>query len=328
MPKSPPIVYLLHGEDEFGIGHFLSNLEGKLGDSDAAEMNISRLTGNKLSIQELEATAGAMPFLSARRLIIVDNISRKLSAASQQKRLIALLARLLPTTALVLVENKTLTQNHWLLKWARSAGERVLLRNFPAPSGGELAARLKKYAVDQGGELTPQAAAYLSELAVDNLLAAVQEVDKLLTYVNYQRPVDVDDVENLAAISSAQGDFFLMIDAIARADGRKALNMLHSLLEEQEPLPLFFRLVSDFRLLLLTREEIDSGGSESTVAEKLHIHPYRAKKLTAHARNLSLPSLENIYQLLFEYDHQIKTGQIQPDLALELFVASLISQPA
>ncbi|MCH7663785.1 MAG: DNA polymerase III subunit delta [Chloroflexi bacterium] len=328
MPKSPPIVYLLHGEDEFGISQFIKKLEGKLGDSATAEMNISHLTGNNLSLQELEATAGAMPFLTARRLIIVDNISRKLSSETQQQRLINLLERLLPTTALVLVESKTLPQKHWLLGWARSAGDRALVRNFHAPSGGELAARLKKHATDQGGEITPQAAAYLSELAGDDLFAAVQEVDKLLTYVNYQRAVDVDDVENLAAFATAQGDFFVMIDAIARADGRKALNMLHRLLEEQEPLPLFFRLVSDFRLLLLTREEIDNGGSESTVAEKLGLHPYRAKKLSAHARNLSMPTLEGIYQILFEYDQQIKTGQIQPDLALELFVANLTSQPA
>lgn len=327
MPKSAPIVYLLHGEDEFSIGHFIHKLEEKLGDPANAEMSITRLEGNTLSLQELESAAGAMPFLTSRRLVIVENSTRKLRKRSQQERFINLLDRLPTSTALVLVERNSLTPKNWLLKWAQSAGDRAYTHNFSAPKGGELAARLRKYAADAGGEITPQAASYLSELAGENLLAATHEVDKLLTYVNYQRPVDVNDVENLAAFASPQGDFFALIDAIARSDGRKAIDMLHRLLEEQDPLPLFFSLVSNFRLLLLTREALDSGGAESTVAQELNIHPYRAKKLSAHARKLSLSSLEIIFQQLFEYDLQIKTGQIEPALALDLFIANLTSQP-
>ena len=328
MPKSPPVVYLLHGEDTFSISQLIRKLEEKLGDPSDAEMNTTRFDGNSLSIQELEAAASAMPFLTSRRLVIVDNIARKFSKKPQQERLINLLDRLPATTALVLVEQNALPNKHWLLTWAQSAGERALIQKFTAPEGGELAARLRKYATDSGGEITPQAASYLSELAGENLLAATREVDKLLTYVNYQRSVEVDDVEKLAAFASAQGDFFALIDAIGRGDGRKAMDMLRRLLEEQDPLKLFFSLVSNFRLLLLTREVLDAGGSDSTVAEVLDIHPYRAKKLSAHARKLSSSSLESIFKLLFDYDLQIKTGHIKPDLALDMLVASLTSQPA
>jgi DNA polymerase-3 subunit delta len=327
MPKSPPVVYLLHGEDHFSISQLIRKLEEKLGDPPTAELNTTRFDGTNLSMQELEAAASAIPFLTSRRLVIVHNLTRKLSKKSQQERFIDLVARLPATTALVLVEQTALPDKHWLLTWAQSAGERALTQRFSAPQGGELAARLRKYAADSGGEITPQAASYLSELAGENLLAATQEVNKLLTYVNFQRPVEVDDVENLAAFTSAQGDFFALIDAIGRGDGRKAMDMLRRLLEEQDPLPLFFSLVSNFRLLLLTREIIDTGGSESAVADELHIHPYRAKKLSAHARKLTLSSLESIFKRLFEYDLQIKTGHIKPELALDMLVASLTSQP-
>ena len=44
---------------------------------------------------------------------------------------------------------------------------------------------------------------------------------KLLAYVNYQRAVEIDDVQNLTTDSS-QGDIFAMVDALSAKDGRKA----------------------------------------------------------------------------------------------------------
>jgi DNA polymerase-3 subunit delta len=103
--------------------------------------------------------------------------------------------------------------------------------------------------------------------------------------------------------------------------------MLQRLFDEQEPLPLFFRLVSNFRMLLLTREILDAGGDEKAVANTLEMHPYRAKKLSAQARNLDMAILEAIYRRLLALDEQIKTGQIEASLALETLIATLTSAP-
>ena len=99
--------------------------------------------------------------------------------------------------------------------------------------------------------------------------------------------------------------------------------MLKRLLEEQDALPLFFSLVGHFRLLVQVREVYEDGGGGGTAAKVLGIHPFRAKKLYAQAKTLSMAALEHIYRRLSEYDHQIKTGQITGELALELLVAGL-----
>ena len=67
---------------------------------------------------------------------------------------------------------------------------------------------------------------------------------------------------------------------------------------------------------------------EAEVAKELHIHPYRAKKLTAEARRLSLDGLEAIYNRLLDYDLKIKTGKIEAELALETLVVTLTTQTA
>ena len=327
MSDSTPVVYLLHGEDDFGITQFVDRMKEKLGDPSLAETNTTSLEGGALSISELKSAAYAIPFLTTRRLVVAANASKRFNKEGQRQRFIDLLAGLPATTALILLEQKTLPSGHWLLKWANKNKALAFVRPFPLLKGGQLANWIREQASKQGGKITRQAAGLLSENYSEDPRGSVQELDKLLAYVNYKRPVDVEDVDNLSAFASSHGDYFAMIDAIGRGDGRKALAMLHRLLDEMEPLPLFFRLVSNFRLLLLTREVLDSGGDEKTVANKLDIHPYRAKKLSAQARNLDLASLETIYRRLLSFDEQIKTGQIDASLAMDTLIAALAASP-
>ena len=68
-----PIVYVLHGDDEFAIADFISGMEAKLGDPAAASMNITRLEGQATSMDALVSITHAMPFLTDRRLVILTD---------------------------------------------------------------------------------------------------------------------------------------------------------------------------------------------------------------------------------------------------------------
>ncbi len=323
MNDSAPVVYLLHGEDDFGIADFVHLMIEKMGDPSMAEMNTTRFENGNFSLEDLRAAASAVPFLSARRLVIVEDITRRLTRKAEQEKFLTLLDDLPKTTALVLAESRTLKDTHWLMKWAKQASGRAYLRSYSLPQGTRMADWIRKYAAGQGGEISYQAAALLAESVQDIPRMAAMEVDKLLAYVDYARPVDVEDVEEAAAFVGGQGDYFAFMDAIAARNGRKAMDMLQKLLDEQDALPLFFSLVGHFRLVLQAREIYESGGKDETVAKKLSIHPYRAKKITMQARTLSLTSLEQMYLRLQQLDFEIKTGQIGAELALETLVLEL-----
>lgn len=323
MSASAPIIYLLHGEDEFGMAQFIDNMVEKLGDPTTAEMNINRLDGKKFNLDELRNAASAIPFLSPRRIVVMDNASKKIKQKAMQEKFLALLDTLPQSTALVILEKKPLTEKNWLLKWAKAAGGRVYIRAYRRLSGPEMTKWILNFAKEQGGVFEHQAAALLSEMVADEPRIAANEVLKLLAYVNYSRPVDADDVDLLAAFAGRQGDFFKLIDGIASGNGRQAMDMLQLLLDERDALPLFFSLVGHFRLLVQTREIFENGGVEGSAAKELNIHPYRAKKLFAQAKTMSLNTLEMIYRKLLEYDYQIKTGKISGDLALETLVVVL-----
>ncbi len=324
MSNPAPVVYLLHGEDEFGMKGFVTAIQEKLGDATTAEMNTNRFEGMGYDIEAIRSAAVSMPFLAPRRLVVVENISGKVGQSSSEREKFKTLMDSLPeSTALVLVETKELNASHWLMQWCNKAGERAYLRSYATPKGAELTNWIRKYVVEHGGEITPQAASLLAESVHDDTRMVALEVEKLLAFVNYARTVDVDDVEMAAAVVGKQGDYFKFIDAISARNPRLAMDMLEKLLDEGDALPLFFSLVGHFRTLLQTREIYEGGGQDGAVAKTLGKHPYVAKKMIAQARTMSLQSLERIYLRLKELDLQIKTGQIEPGLALELLVIEL-----
>jgi DNA polymerase-3 subunit delta len=330
MAESKPVVYIFHGDDEFAIGEALKGIEGQMGDPSTAEMNTTVLDGRVLNLDELVRTTRAMPFLAERRLVVVTNPLGTLKSNKDRDRFKEILASSPPTTALVIQNSKPLVdargrrsgKTHWLEKWAQTQGGKVFLREFALPKGPQMANWIRSQAKERGGEFSHPAAALLGTYIGDDPRLAAQEIEKLLAYVNYQRPVEPDDVEYLVAYAG-ETSIFDMVDALGTRNGREAQRLLHRLLEQDEPLRLFGMVVRQFRLLLLTRELLDAGYRDTDIATAIKSPPFVVRKLMGQVRNFSLPQLEAIYHRLLDIDEAIKTGQTEGDVALDTLVAAL-----
>jgi DNA polymerase III subunit delta len=326
MTNIPPIIYCLHGEDEFAIKQFVSSMQEKIGDKTVQDMNISEFAGKNIKMESLRASAMAAPFLATRRIIILDNGLSQFSTKTQKEKFLSIISTVPQTTALIISEYKKLPATNWLLKWVKENQAHCYVKEFGLPKGPQMVKWIRDSVKSKGGEISSEAASYLREIVSDNPRVANLEIDKLLAYVNFARMIEFDDVEAVGTVSGGQGDFFALIDSITSKDQRKSSSILNNLLSEQPPLMLFFSVVGHFRLLLQTREIIDGGGIDGTVAKSLSIHPFRAKKLAAQAKTLSKGFLDETYKQLQQYDFEIKTGKIQPDLALELLFTALTTR--
>ena len=332
MADKPPVVYVLNGEDEYAISTFLSALQGRMGDPAIAEMNTTRIDGRSLSFDALTNAVRAMPFLAQRRLVIITNPLAKLNNPSIREKFEALLGQIPPTTALVLVEYRLLTDDrdrragktHWLEKWAEQAGSHAFLRTFSIPRGDAMVQWIMDRARAAGGQFTSEAAEHLAEQVGDEPRLLDQEIHKILMYVNFKRPAEPDDVDHLTPLSR-QADIFTLVDGLASHAGREAQGMLHRLLEEQDVLSIFGMVVRQFRLLLLVHELMDKGGNEADIIHELRVSPFVARKLIPQARRFTPESLEAIYHQLLEMDVMAKTSQLEGDLGLDMLVASLTS---
>lgn len=322
-----PTIYLLYGDDDYGKRAFVQALLEKLGDPATAEMNTSRLEGRAFSLASLEQAAMAAPFLGDRRVVICEGVLGSLRAAEDRQRFLALLERIPPFTAVVLLEGELepaakKKETPWMLKWAASQPERVFAREFSIPQGRALAQWIRTQARERGGAFTPEAASHLAALVADDNRMAVSEMDKLLAYVNYQRPVEADDVELLTP-SVQTGDVFKMVDAIGNRQGKLALKLLRQQLSERDPLSLLGMITRQFRLLLLAKELLAGNANSNEIARTLRVQDFVVRKLISQSRNFERPALEEIYRKLAEVDETIKTGKMEAETALETLVVAL-----
>ena len=330
MSDQQPRIFILHGEDEFTIRAFIAERSAGLGDPAMVDINTTHLDGRVNSPEELLTAVSTLPFLTAYRLVVFFYPSERMRTPTQQKRLLEVLSRVPQSTCLILVEYRLLTEErdrkrnriHWLEKWALGNPSMVQLRGFPVPVGVGLTRWIQERAKVHGGQFTLQAANILADQVGSEPSLLDHEIQKLLAYVNYNRPVEGDDVQHLTPKTIQVADFAL-VNALRNRDARNALGILHRELEEVDPIFLFHRVVNQFRQLLQVREVLENGGTKNEVIRIMKMHPYAADMAIEHARRFSMVDLETIYQRLLQIDIAMKTGDMEAELALDLLVTEL-----
>lgn len=329
MSENSPTIYLLYGDDDFGIESFLKHkLKPKMGSDANAEMNTTSLDGRSKSLEEIRSKTHAVPFLTDRRMVIIDHPLAAAKGKTNQKEFLNLLVSLPQTTACVLLVPRKLSRDHWLINWAESHPDLIWKKGFFHRQGQAMIRWIQEQAQTIGGGFDPRAARLLASYLDENPRLAAQEIEKLVTYVNFERPVTVEDVQKLTA-DIRQGDVFAMVDAIGQGDGKTASQMLHRLLDENNPLQLFGMIVRQFRLLIQVREALnnDPSSGHEEIARRLGVHPYPIKKIIPQAHQFTLVQLKQVYSQLSEVDQAIKTGKLTSELALDLLIAAFTDHP-
>jgi len=353
--STDPNILFLYGNDEYAIARRLREFTSIFADASEAEMNTAHLDARSMTESDWGNAVNVLPFMAKQRLVILASPSARFakpgpkagetedaqaaqgqggikpdaeSQAEARRRFLGSLERVPETTRLVITENMELrtkkdreaAERHWLVTWMRKNHHVVEL--LAQPLVGMMPGWIAKEARAQGGELVGAAASRLADMVGTDTRQAAQEVTKLLTYVNWSRPVTAEDVEALSPLTAAP-DVFDMVDALAAGKSRQAQRLLHRLLENQDAFSSWGMIIRQFRLVLLAREVRDGGGGEAEAVKALGAQPFVARKALDQARGFTMPRLEMIYHRLLEIDEGAKTGRMPLDVALDVLVAEL-----
>ncbi len=331
--REKPTIYLLQAEDEFAAVTFLHEMERRVGKEGMGELNTQYLDGRVINLEQLREAALSLPFLVERRLVVLDHPLALVHDESSRQKFLDCLQQIPPSTALVLVEHRLLSERreremgkkHWLEWWIEENHPRTWMREFPLKRDQAMVAWISSHTKELGGSIEPRAAERLAEIVGEDSRFAEHEIQKLLDYVNFTRPIEIQDVDLLAPYSERAGDFAL-INAIRQGDSKTALKTVRLMLVEQEAILIFFSLVHQFRQILLARLALDEGQNPGDVVKTLnrfHISAYPARLAIEQAQRFSLEQLRQIYQRLFEIDVAIKKGELDSEVALETLIAAL-----
>ena len=328
------MIYLFHGNEEFGRSERIAALKVRLGD--VADMNTTVLSGRGLGRETLLHHCDVPPFLGDYRLVIVNDLLTGLEKSknaegkpSQSARdFLSWLAQTLPSfpasTILVLNESKKIPARNPVLKAATKLGDGAEVKLFTTPQvkRGELAAWVKNRAKARGIRLDRGVAEDLASFVGPNLRLLDSEMEKLALYAG-KRPVTKQDVALLSPYAR-EASIFDMVDALGNRQTARAFRLLAQMRNQgAHPLYLLTMIVRQYRILLQVKDAMSRGMKKDEIASTLKLHPYPTQKAMTQARNYRPEQLTAIYDRLLETDVAIKTGRLEMNLALDMLVVEL-----
>ena len=317
------MVYLFCGDDTVSCEEALHELKRETVPAEAVDLAVTRLEGEDLSLATLMEHCESLPFLSPRRLVLVEGMAARLAGKGQEALLGELegyLPRMAATTVLVFWERAALSGAHPLLSLVKKVGQ---VREFVPPRGRDLAQWIAQQVKREGAEITPAACDLLVATVGTDPAILRREIEKLVTYVGPQGRIEERLVAELAS-EARLSDIFALVDAIGQQRRARALLELQRLRQAGEhPLTVLSMVVRQFRLLLQAKGLPPSSRHPQEVARALSVPQFVAEKLLAQARLFQRDDLERVYHCLVEADREIKTGQREGEVALELLVVEV-----
>ncbi|WP_046971409.1 DNA polymerase III subunit delta [Dyella japonica] len=237
-------VYLLAGEELLVLeaADALRAQARKLGYAEREVLEV----GNHFDWDDLARAAAGMSLFATRRLLDL-RLPTGRPGTEGAKAINEFCANPPPDVTLLI------TAMDWSNKhegaWTKNLDAAGALVVFNAPRPNEWAAWIGARLSSRGLSATPDAAALLAERVEGNLLAAAQEIDKLVV-LHGQGKIDAQEMENLVA-DSARYDAFKLTDAAFAGEGGRALHILAGLhAEGEELIGLMGWLVNQLQLAL------------------------------------------------------------------------------
>jgi len=136
-----------------------------------------------------------------------------------------------------------------------------------------------------------------------------QEIKKLASYKKSISAKDVDEISR----SSLDPDIFKAIDALGQKNKPAALKIFHEHLAlGQSPSYLLTMIAYQFRNIASIKTGV-----------KVKMHPFVLMKTRAMAQKFDLAEIKKIYSLIFKADLAIKSGRVEPEVALDRLIVSI-----
>lgn len=308
--------YLIYGQDRFRVQEKLSQIKEKFVQKTGSDLNIINFNENA-SFESIKQAIQFRGFLGEYKLIIFKDFIAKSNLQNQKD--LAKFIRKIPTSVYLVFIEQGLKSNT-LSKKIKSEGK---FWQFESLSYFELVAWIKKRIELKKRSIDSQAVKALAFFVGSNLNRLETEIEKLINYKD-RKKISEEDVKILVKPEFSPGIFDL-IDNIASRDLKKSQNILQQLIDAGEnPLYIHTMIVYQFRNLIIIKSLSSARLASTEIRQKTGLHPFVIQKSLQQIENFTFEKLKKIYAKLLDGEIAIKTGKIEPRLALELLVSALL----
>ena len=263
-------------------------------------------------------TANTLPFFDDKRIVLFQNSGVLKSVKEEQEEKLLSLLKSIPEHLYIIFAESDIDKRKKTYKFLSKNSQIV---NVDKLSRQELvkwiAKRFKTYDKDISLHIVNyliEMINYLEESSgknlydVDNTIKMLCGLDSEITEQVINQYIEVPIEQNI----------FKMMDAISTKEITTAIQILNQLVNNGEAeIKIFFLINQQFRNILKTKLLLSEGHSSSTIASKLEIHPFVAKKAGQFASQFTVKQLKSIISMLEDVDTSMKSSGTAPMLLIE-----------
>ncbi|MDD3404388.1 MAG: DNA polymerase III subunit delta [Hespellia sp.] len=305
-------VYLLYGEENYLKKQYKDRLtKAMLPEGDT--MNYAYYEGKGIEVNEVIDLSETLPFFAERRLIVFENTGFFKNAAPE----LADYIKDMPETTFYLFIESEVDKRGKLYKAVQKKGRAVELG---MQDEGTLRRWILGLAKAEGKQMSDQTVRYFLTEVGGDMENIQRELEKLFCYTLDKTAITNEAVDEVC-VTQIENKIFVMIDAVAGREQKKALQLYYDLLALKEPpMRILFLLARQFRLLLAAKELQKKGFRGRDIAGKIGVQPFVAEKCVRQAGAFSMKALRSILEDAADTEERVKTGRLTDTLAVELFI--------
>jgi len=304
------MIILLYGKDTYRLKEKIEKIIDEYKKKNSSGLNIKFL-GEKETFKDITDEDKQTSMFDEKRLIIVKNV---FSSESLKNELAKNYEKISTSDNIFIFyqEGEIKKKEKLFELFSKDKAQ-----EFAPLSGKKLFSWIKNEFIKNGAEADDEAVYKLGEIGGEDLWRIKNEVDKLSLY---KKKITKKDVEDFVK-KDVNINIFQTIEAIAEKNKEKAIFLFYDHLEKGDnPLYILSMIAYQFRNLIVVRDLIERNYSYETIKSKSGLHPFVFRKVYYQANKFSLESLKEIYNNLFLTDLKIKTGQIDPVLAIHMLL--------
>lgn len=311
-------IYLLYGEEDYLKRQYKQKLtKAMLPEEDT--VNYAYYEGRGIPVPEIIDLAETMPFFAERRLIVIENSGLFKAAAPELADYIKMMS---PAACFLFIE-KEVDKRGKLYKAVKEKKGRIV--EFGAQKEQAVSPWLLGKIKKEGKKIKQDTFRHILLKAGMDMETLDKEMEKLFCYTIGKDEITMEDVDAVCTMQITN-HIFQMVDAAAAQDKKKALDYYYELLAlREEPLGILSMLTRQFRLLLNVQELMKLGKGKKEImadADDKPMHPFVAEKCMRQCRNFRRSELLAILEEGIQIEADIKTGQLNKVMGVELFLVS------
>ncbi|MBI3495616.1 DNA polymerase III subunit delta [Candidatus Berkelbacteria bacterium] len=311
-------LYLIYGQDTFRSSQMLQAIARRYLAKHAGAEHIV-LEGERLTLQELEAKLLSQPMFVAKKLVILKNVLLQ-SPTALQANITKKLGDIPDTTVTIFYEAGEPNRRLALFKKLNQPGQS---NEYRLLTQHELINWMTRYAKELGSVIDEPTALILALWFGADTWRLHHELTKLSAVSDKI----TEGLVHRIVTPQLQTNIFALLDAIAAKQRSHTSDMLKNLVAAGQPILQIIAMIANaLRNVLLVQDVVARNGTANqyAIARELALHPFVVTKAMAAAKRLTAAELRRQFKAVQRIDRHIKTGTIEPMIALELLVAELI----